>query len=171
MTLDKRYEGSAGTPGLYIPIVNYDALEAVAFELQGERTQDPQGQWLANTVQPTWEVGKRVGDPIIISEAVDISSANGYITGPGPRVRWYITAIFRGATTGSTRVFTTIATGSSQAQLTTSGTAEQVLLFPWPGLIIQNDGRGNDGNLGMEASGNGADTARRLHCFAYQTSI
>lgn len=155
-------------PGLYRPGYHYTVLDAMVAELQIERTPEAQGLWLANTVQPTWELGRRFGVPDTLGEALDIFGQAAFLTGPTEGRRWLVCGVVKPVTTGATKVFIRPkSSADSIHRLTISTTEEVVINLPWPGIPIEHQKPFDGGQLGLDDSGNAGDTARVLRILFY----
>jgi hypothetical protein len=165
--------GAPATPGLHIPAFRYGTTDHMVTELLAERTQNPQGLWLGNTVQPTWEVGRRHGLPMTSAQNLNISSSDAYATGPAAHRRWFVVSIRRAASTGATRLqVRPKSTLDTPAFLGLNTTSEEVILVPWGGLIIENDGEVYDGGaLGLSNAADGADTSIQLRFLYYEQEM
>lgn len=167
------YPGAPGAPGLAVPAFQFEVVEGMTRELQLERTQIPQGVWVSNTIQPTWEVGRRWGLPGTVETGLNINGQDAYLPGPTEGRRWFVLSIWREGTTGVTYVIVQPkATNESRARLTVSGTTSSVVNLSYPGIIIENQGGSYDGGrIGMRDSSNAGDTSRSLALLYYETAM
>lgn len=167
--MTQQYEGSPGIPNQHIPSIGYDLTEGMIREMQGERTQSPQGLWLPNTVQATWEIGKRWGSPQPLTGNLDIFGQNAFLPGPGDGRRWLIVFMGKAATTGNSRIVVAPRDiTEAQISYTLPSTAEVQVRQAYPGLMIENDGIFGGGAVGLTNSGNAADTAIAMTIIFYE---
>jgi len=157
-------------PGDRIPIYGWAVQEAMVKELRGERWT-PSGMWIPNTVQPTWELGKRYGLPMTIRESLDISAGAAFMNGPADRKRWHVVGISHELTAGPTRFIVRPKDASDVAfQLNADNTTDVPLIVPWPGIIVENDPQFGGGDLGLEQGG-GGDTAIDMTLLLYEVDM
>jgi len=163
---------SRETPQDRIPIFRWGVQEGMVRELRGERWT-PSGMWIPNTVQPTWELGRRHGFPRTVFGDLDINGQNAFLPGPANNKRWFVISLRRQSTTGATRLLVRPKDATDNAHiLSIASTSEQVINLPWPGIIVENDGdRFGGGDVGLQDSANGGDTGRELMLLVYETDM
>lgn len=160
------------TPQDRIPIYRWGAQEAMVKELLGERWF-VSGLWIPNTVQPTWELGRRWGVGRTISGNLNIQSGNAFLPGPADNKRWYLLAVWREGTTAATRIILRPKDATdTAARLTVSSTSEQAETYSWPGIPVDNDNvTFGGGSVGLEVSGDAGDTSRGIRLLVYETDM
>lgn len=155
-------------PHLYRPGYHYTVLDQMVLELQIERTPEAQGLWLANTVQPIWELGRRYGLPTTLSGALDIDGQDAFLAGPVKGRRWLIVGFNKPVTTGGSSVLIKPKdSGDGGHPLTKSTTGEVIENFPWPGIPVENQDPFDGGQIGLSDSADAGDTARTLRILFY----
>jgi len=160
------------TPQDRIPIFRWGVQEAMVRELLGERWF-PSGMWIPNTVQPTWELGKRWGLPRVIKGNLNINGQNAFLEGPPANKRWFVTNVWREATTGLSQIIVRPKDGSEDfMRLTTSVSDSQTFALAWPGFLIENDSdRFSGGEVGLQNSANAGDSSRGIRILVYESDM
>lgn len=155
-------------PGLYRPGYHYTVLDEMVRELQIERTPEAQGLWLANIVQPIWELGKRYGLPEVREGTLDVFGQDAFMPGPAKGRRWLIVGLNKPVTTGATQLLVKPKASTDPTfRVGATETLAKAELLPWPGMPIEHQAPFDGGQVGLRNSGNAADTARVIQILFY----
>lgn len=155
-------------PGLYRAGVHYTVLDEMVRELQVEPTPESQGLWVANTVQPVWELGKRYGLPDVRSGALDVNGQDAFLPGPLEGRRWLVVAVHKPVTTGNSEVLVRPKSSTDTTMvLSPTDTIALNINLPYPGFPVEHQSPFDGGQLGLSNSSDAGDTARTLRIMFY----